>query len=204
MGRSYCFERHTSDFSVPPPVGVCAEDTDVWKIFLLWSLDGKRPLSSNRVNSLTKECLSEFGVDTSHWKAHSTRGAGVLWWKQAGLSQEEIQQLGQWKNSAAFQAHYLRLGVVGRAKDVMGRVHSTSPGLSAESDWSRTPGRHDPGGSDREDEAQRQGEPNPNPPRKRKAESQNIQHKKVFRPPGPPRFQFAKVSEHPPTPAPSQ
>ena len=86
---------------------------------LLWSLDGKKPLTSNTVNSLTKASLAELGVDTTHWKPHSTRGAGVLWWKSAGLKVEEIQQLGQWKNASAFQAHYLRLGVASRAKEAM-------------------------------------------------------------------------------------
>eukprot|EP00667_Euglena_gracilis_P019976 EG_transcript_21508 len=100
---------------------------------LLWSLDGKRPLTSERVNSLTKEILQEGGVDTTHWKPHSTRGAGVLWWKNAGLQVEEVQQLGQWKNFGAFQAHYLRLGVVSKIQTIMAQrgVHSTSPSRSA-------------------------------------------------------------------------
>ena len=173
------------------------------KSFLLWSLDGRKPLSANRINSLTRESMHEFGVDTAHWKPHSTRGAGVLHWKKMGLSQEEIQQLGQWKNFTAFQAHYLRLGVAEKAQKLMkAGVHKTSPGLSAESDWSRTPGRYDPGGRDREDEAQRQGEPNPHHP-KRKRESPRGGYKR-FRPPGGPlQFKFAKVSEtSPPTPAP--
>ena len=79
--------------------------------FLLLSLDGKIPLSANRINSLTKEILHSYGVNTAHWRPHSTSGAGVMWWKEMGFTAEEIQQLGQWKNFSAFQAHYLRLGV---------------------------------------------------------------------------------------------
>ena len=60
---------------------------------LLLSLDGSRALSSSRINSLTKEVLESFGVDTRHWKPHSTRGAGVLRWKNAALQVEEVQRL---------------------------------------------------------------------------------------------------------------
>ena len=171
---------------------------------LLWSLDGKKPLSSNRVNSLTKEILQSFQVDTAHWKAHSTRGAGVMWWKKVGLAVEEVQQLGQWKNFSAFQAHYLRLGVVERVQQVMNSfgslVHNSSPSGSAESDWSRTPGTQDPGGRDREDEAQQDGEPTQ--PTQRGGDRKNRIRFAPY-PPGPRRFTFKTVSEpSPPTPAP--
>ena len=49
---------------------------------LLWSLDHKKPLSSNRVNSLTKEFLEKKGLPVTHWTAHSTRGAGVFFDKK--------------------------------------------------------------------------------------------------------------------------
>ena len=83
---------------------------------LLWSLDLKKPLSFHRLKSLTKEVMQEFGISVDHWKPHSTRGAGVLWWKNAGMQVEEVQQLGAWKNLGAFQAHYLRLAVAQRGK----------------------------------------------------------------------------------------
>ena len=72
---------------------------------LLWSLDQKKPLTSNRINSLTKDFLSKMGIPTSHWQAHSTRGAGVLFYKRKGFLAEEVCELGQWKNSQAFSAH---------------------------------------------------------------------------------------------------
>ena len=113
---------------------------------LLWSLDLKKPLSSNRVNSLTKEVMKGIGISVDHWKPHSTRGAGVLWWKNVGMQVEEVQQLGAWKNLGAFQAHYLRLGVAQRGKEIMEKwVHKISPPCSAEPEWSRTPGCSDPG-----------------------------------------------------------
>jgi hypothetical protein len=89
---------------------------------LLWSLDGKKPLSSNRVNSLTKDLLKTFGVQVSHWKAHYTRGAGVFMYKALGLSSEEVCEIGQWKNSTAFQAHYLRLWAVDKTKNVLQKI----------------------------------------------------------------------------------
>jgi hypothetical protein len=132
---------------------------------LLWSLDLKKPLSSNRINFLTKEIMKEFGIAVDHWKPHSTRGAGVLWWKNAGLQVEEVQQLGAWKNFGSFQAHYLRLGVAQKSREIMQKwVHKVSPPCSAEPEWSRTPGSSDPGGIDHEGEAPRGGEPT-RPPR---------------------------------------
>ena len=72
---------------------------------LLWSLDLKKPLSSNRVNSLTKEVMKEFGISVDDWKPHSPRRAGVLWWKNGGMQVEEVQKLGAWKHFGAFQVH---------------------------------------------------------------------------------------------------
>jgi hypothetical protein len=95
-------------------------------------------LSPNRVNSLTKVLLTQLGVDTSHWKPHSTRGAGVIFWKNKGLGVEEIQQLGQCKNlglsrpiisdwgSCKRRKKYSRVGGA-RAPPHRGGVHKTPP-----------------------------------------------------------------------------
>ena len=68
------------------------------------------PLSSDRTASITKNLLKKFGVPTAVWTAHSTRGASVQFYKNLGLTSEEVCELGQWKNTQAFTQHYLRLG----------------------------------------------------------------------------------------------
>ena len=111
------------------------------------------------------------GIPTS-WTAHSTRGAGVLFYKNRGFSAEQVCELGAWKNAQAFTSHYLRLGAAKNVGKIFSppHVHKTSPDPSAEPDWSQTPGRNDQGGSDREGEAQRDGEPNPPSPKRRKTQ----------------------------------
>jgi hypothetical protein len=173
---------------------------------LLYSLDGKKPLSSNRINSITKEFLSHHGIPTSHWQAHSTRGAGVLFYKKLGLSSEEVCEVGQWRNSEAFTKHYLRLGAVKKVATVVGGlVHTFSPRSCAEPEWSQTPGKNDQGGSDHEGGAQERGEPT-HPTQKRTKEIVRPQPRKklAIRPSGGPlRFAFAiPVSGSSPTPAP--
>ena len=74
------------------------------------------PLSSNSVAPLTKEMLSSFGIPVQFWGAHSTRAAGVSFYKGLGLSSEQVCDRGKWKNAEAFTAHYLRLGAAGDAK----------------------------------------------------------------------------------------
>jgi hypothetical protein len=139
---------------------------------LLWSLDGKKPLTSNTVNSLTKHFLKKFGVPVDHWKAHSTRGAGVFMYKSLGFSSEEVCEIGQWKNAHAFQAHYLRLGAVEKTKNVLQKiVHKVSPQDCAEPEWLHTPGKNDQGGSNHEGGAQEGGEPNPTRPKRKFSES---------------------------------
>ena len=67
------------------------------------------PLKANSIGSITKQSLQKLGVDTTVWKAHSTRGAGVAMYKSLGFTSEEVCELGKWKNVSAFTSHYLRL-----------------------------------------------------------------------------------------------
>ena len=46
------------------------------------------PLKANSIGSLTKKTLEKLGVDTTVWKAHSPRGAGVAMYKSLGFSSE--------------------------------------------------------------------------------------------------------------------
>jgi hypothetical protein len=77
-----------------------------------------------------------------------------------GLSSEQVCEIGKWKNVSAFSSHYLRLGATNIASQHISElVHKVSPLGVAESDLTWTPGKDDPGGSVREDEARSNGEP---------------------------------------------
>ena len=119
------------------------------------------PLTANNVGSITKNALRALGVPVDFWGPHSTRGAGVLFYKKLGMTSEEVCEIGKWKNVGAFSAHYLRLGAAQRAGERLSAlVHTVSPGQSAEPDRSRSPETEwETGRSDREGEAQRPGEP---------------------------------------------
>ena len=69
-----------------------------------FALRGKNggPLKDNSIGSITKQSLQKLGVDTTVWKAHSTRGAGVAMYKSLGFTSEEVCELGKWKNVSAF------------------------------------------------------------------------------------------------------
>ena len=173
---------------------------------LLLSLDGKKALSSDRINSLTKKILQRFGIPPS-WTAHSTRGAGVFMYKSLGLSQEEVAEIGQWKNLQAFSSHYLRINAVDRVKNKLKNVlhpyvHTPSPPESAEPEWSHTPPTKDRGGSDQEGEAQEGGGPNLPRPKRKASKSPPRSKKFSIRAGGPHLFRFTRPVSEPPTPAP--
>jgi hypothetical protein len=106
--------------------------------------------------------LKKLGVPTGFWGPHSTRGAGVQFWKELGLSSEEVCHIGQWKNSEAFAKHYLRVGAHSLASEkVKGFVHRVSQGLEAELEGSPTPQTEERGGCDPDSEAQRHCETRP-------------------------------------------
>ena len=117
------------------------------------------PLSNNTVGSITRNILTKFGVPTSFWGPHSTRGAGVQLYKKLGLTSEEVCEVGKWKNVTAFTAHYSRLGASQKASQKISHlVHKVSPIQRAESDWSSIPLTKEKGRRDQEDEAQSIGE----------------------------------------------
>jgi hypothetical protein len=118
------------------------------------------PLKANTIGGITKRMLSQLGVPVNIFGAHSTRGAGVQFYKSLGLSSEQVCEIGKWKNASAFTSHYLRVGAASKASTLLrDLVHNVSPMGSAEPDRSRTPGRTpEPGGRDREGEAQSIGE----------------------------------------------
>ena len=151
-------------------------------------------LSADTIGSLTKTAWKKLGVPTNFRGPHSTRGAGVSFYKQLGLTSEEVCEIGKWKSSNAFQSHYLRLGA---SKTASGRVsnflHTVSPVCSAEPDQSRTPARPpEPGGSDWEGEVQDQVSPPTCPWFSFKTPGSEVGH--------PPSFRGVKRSASPPPP----
>ena len=93
------------------------------------------PLKANSIGSITKQSLQKLGVDTTVWKAHSTRGAGVAMYKSLGFTSEEVCELGKWKNVTAFTSHYLRLNATDKVGSKISQmVHTVSPLSSAKSD----------------------------------------------------------------------
>ena len=153
-----------------------------------------KALSANTLGSLTKKILHKFGV-APEWGPHSTRGAGVQMFKNAGLSSEVVCQIGQWKDIKSFTSHYLRLNAAqGAGEAVKNVVHRSSLGGRAEPELSRTPGRFtDPGGRDNEGEARNTSEPTP-PTQKRPLEREGGSSPRK-------RFQFAHLRTRLPPPA---
>ena len=127
-----------------------------------------RALSADRVGSITKQCLADFGV-AAFFGPHSTRGAGVGLMKTLGLSGEQVCDIGKWKSVESFCSHYQRLNSQDALSQALKKefltqgvgvsVHKTSPRGSAETEVSRTPpSSGEGGGRDTEGEAQSLGE----------------------------------------------
>ena len=122
-----------------------------------------RPLTADRLGSLTKQILTSFGIPNS-WGPHSTRGAGVSFYKRLGMSSEQVAELGKWKDIKTFSQYYLRLQAAQSAAHVLANsslVHNVSPLECAEPDMSHSPAeKHfEEGRSDMEGGAQNKGEP---------------------------------------------
>ena len=95
-----------------------------------------RALSSDRVGALTKQILHTNGVDVTHYKPHTTRGAGKLIHKQMNWPPDISCEIGLWANYEAYCKHYNRLGAVDTAATALNAhlaVHTTpSPSCAAE------------------------------------------------------------------------
>ena len=60
------------------------------------------------------QVMTNAGIDTSTFKAHSTRGASTSKARAKGLSCQEIMAMAKWKKASTFQRHYLRKVVNGK------------------------------------------------------------------------------------------
>ncbi len=68
-----------------------------------------RHLTAGTIVSITSSCLARFDIDTKDWGATSTREVGVTFYKNLGLSAEEVCEIDKWKDINTFTAHCQRL-----------------------------------------------------------------------------------------------
>ena len=65
-------------------------------------------LSPQTVGHWIKSIMSDAGIDTSTFKAHSCRMASTSKAALAGVNMQEILDMGDWSNAATFQKFYFR------------------------------------------------------------------------------------------------
>ena len=65
-----------------------------------------KPVKSVSIARWIKELLTEAGVDTDKFSAHSTRAAASSSAKAAGLSTAEIMKMAGWSRQSTFEKFY--------------------------------------------------------------------------------------------------
>ena len=88
---------------------------------LLCSLEtrnGRGPLRSSTINSLTTRWLREHGVGLKY-TAHSTRGAAATTLLHLGLSPGLVQAIGDWQNGDCFMKFYNRVSSMSPHQQIM-------------------------------------------------------------------------------------
>ena len=66
------------------------------------------PVTSSAIARWLKSCLHKAGVDTSKFKAHSTRAAAATKAAMSGVTVEDIMKAADWSNEGVFQKFYYR------------------------------------------------------------------------------------------------
>lgn len=66
------------------------------------------PVSGNTVGRWIKDFLSDAGIDTDTFSAHSTRGAAASKAAASGISVDSILRAGDWSNEVTFAKFYNR------------------------------------------------------------------------------------------------
>ena len=66
------------------------------------------PVTSSTVARWLKAVLSSAGVDTSHFSAHSTRGAAASAAAMAGVTMKQILETADWASAGTFREFYLK------------------------------------------------------------------------------------------------
>ena len=93
------YEERTSSFRKD------SQENRVFRSFI-----GKHgPVTSSTIARWLKSCLHKTGVDTSKFKAHSTRAAAATKAAMSGVTVEDIMKAADWSNEGVFQKFYYRL-----------------------------------------------------------------------------------------------
>ena len=77
---------------------------DNGKLFLSWAT--KKPVVKQSISRWLVEVLKLSGIDTTTYKAHSYRGAGLSHAYQKGASIQQIVDAGNWANDSTFKKFY--------------------------------------------------------------------------------------------------
>ena len=64
------------------------------------------PVTSSTIARWLKSCLHKAGVDTSKFKAHSTRAEAATKAAMSGVTVEDITKAADWSNERVFQKFY--------------------------------------------------------------------------------------------------
>ena len=75
---------------------------------LLSFVEPHRPVVPCTIAGWLVKLMTESGIDTDQFKAHSTRGASTSKAAARGLSCKDIMAMAKWKNSSTFYNHYCR------------------------------------------------------------------------------------------------
>ena len=105
---------HQYKEEVLDPVACCKtyiQRTGEWRSnktqqLLLGTVKPHKPIAVPTVSSWLKETLHKAGIDTTKFKAHSTRSACTSTANKAGMSIHEIMQQANWSHANTFHKHY--------------------------------------------------------------------------------------------------
>ena len=64
------------------------------------------PVTSSTIARWLKTCLQKAGIDTTKFKAHSTRAAAATKAAMSGLTMDEIMKAADWSSKGVFQKFY--------------------------------------------------------------------------------------------------
>ena len=67
-----------------------------------------KPVTSSTIARWLKEIMKEAGIDTSIFKAHSSRGAAVSAAKDHGVAVADIMKTADWSQETTFTRYYYR------------------------------------------------------------------------------------------------
>ena len=104
-----CVSSAISELDVASHVSFYIEKTNEFRdekgqLFLSWVT--KKPVVRQSLARWLKQVLGLAGIDTSVYKSHSYRGAGLSHAFQKGASIDQIVSAGNWANSSTFKMYY--------------------------------------------------------------------------------------------------